>query len=63
MTTVCRLDASSLTLSGDRNRYRGQMTFDMLVLDKQNAFPHRHICLIFGADEWRRGEVCRHECR
>jgi hypothetical protein len=35
----------------------------MLVLDKQNAFPHRHICLIFGAEERRREEVRRHECR
>jgi hypothetical protein len=35
----------------------------MLVLDKQNAFPYRHIYLIFGADERRREEVRRHECR
>ena len=63
MTTVCRLDAQFAHTFWAKNRYRGQMRFDMLVLDKQNAFPHRHICLIFGADERRREEVRRHECR
>ena len=63
MTTVCRPMRKFPTLSGGQKRYRGQMRFDMLARDEQNAFPHRHICLIFGADERRRGEVRRHECR